>query len=81
MAGYHLSSYIVELADIPKKTDVGLMKITDRMSTEAGITNFDVAQIEFEHRTPRNRHPLLSFFYTEERSYELLLSIKKVLFT
>ena len=42
---------MVELAGIPKTTDQGLIKIINRMATEAGVTHFDVGQIDVVHRT------------------------------
>ena len=42
---------MVELAGIPKKTDEDLMKIVGKTAMEAGITHFDVGQIDDVRKT------------------------------
>lgn len=39
------------MARIPKKTDEAVIRMTDKMATKAGITHFNVGQIDVVHRT------------------------------
>ena len=39
------------MAGIPKKTNEAVIKMIDKMATKAGITHFDVGQIDVVHRT------------------------------
>ena len=68
---------MVGLADIPKTTDEDGI---DRMPTEAGITHFDIGQIDVVHRTsPKASAPIIilfikksdgiNFYYQNKRFY------------
>lgn len=63
MAQYHRFTYTVETAGIPKTTDEDLIKIIDRIAIEAGITHFDVGQINVVRRTsPTESAPINILF-------------------
>ena len=73
---------MVELASIPKTTDEDLMKIVGKTAMEAGITHFDVGQIDDVRKTLikesatiiilfLKKSDRMKFFYQKKKFYSV----------
>ena len=69
---------MAELVGIPKTKDEYLLKIIDRIGTEAGITHFDVGQIDIVHKaSPKASAFIIILFIKKSDQINFYIQNKK----